>query len=99
VNRVELFHLFPDVALPQGNIDHRRLDVGVAHGFHDCEGIRTRHGHLRSEGVAKPMNANVGDASAFAGAFQIPEAGGIFSGTTAARLAAQFDPFWPGLTH
>jgi len=50
-NPVELLHLLPDVALPEGHVDHRRLDVGVAHRFHDSERVRTRHGHLRPEGV------------------------------------------------
>ena len=47
-------------------VDHRRLDVGVAHRFHDGEGVGSRHGHLRSKRVAKPVNVNAGDAGAFA---------------------------------
>jgi len=46
--------------------DHRCFDVGMAHGFHDCVGVCTRHGHLRPEGMPKPMDANVGDTRAFA---------------------------------
>ena len=39
------------MALSEGDVDHSRLDVGVAHGLHDGEGIGSRHGHLRPEGV------------------------------------------------
>ena len=41
---VQFLHLLPDVALSQRDIDHRRLDVGVAHGLHDGEWVGTRHG-------------------------------------------------------
>src|SRR3990170_4000032 len=66
-NPIEFLHLIPDVALPEGDVDHRRLDVGVPHCFHDGEGIGAGHSHLRPEGVAKSMNANVGDTRAGAG--------------------------------
>jgi hypothetical protein len=43
----------------------------VAQSLHDGEGVGTSHGHLRPEGVPKPMNANVGDACAFAGHIKV----------------------------
>jgi len=67
---IELLHLLSYVALPQRHVDHRRLDVSVAHGLHDGEWVGSRHGHLRPEGVPKPMNANVGDTRAFTGSVQ-----------------------------
>ena len=69
-DRVELLHLLPDVALPEGHVDHRRLDIGVTHRLHDGEGIGSCHGHLGPERVAQPMNANVGDPGAFTGPIQ-----------------------------
>ena len=64
-NGVQLLHLLPDVVLSERHVDHRRLDVGVSHRLHEGDGIRAGHGHLRAEGVPKPMDANVGDARAF----------------------------------
>ena len=63
---IELLHLLSYVALPEGNVNHRRLDIGVSHCLHDGEGVSSRHGHLRPERVAQPVNANVGDTRAFA---------------------------------
>jgi hypothetical protein len=49
-DRIQFLHLFLYMALPEGRIDHRRLDVGVAKYLHDVEGIDSRHGHLRPKG-------------------------------------------------
>jgi hypothetical protein len=38
---VEPLDLLPYVALPQRHVDHRRLDVGMAHGLRDGEGVGT----------------------------------------------------------
>lgn len=59
LDRVQPLHLIPDVALPQRDIDHRRLDVLVSHRFLDGERVRPGHGHLLSEGVAAPQDVNL----------------------------------------
>lgn len=61
-NSVELLYLLSHVALPEGHIDHRRLDICVAHRFHDGKGVRPRHGHLLPEGVAESVDVNSHDA-------------------------------------
>ena len=38
-DRVQLLDLLPYVTLPEGNVNHRRLDVGVSHRLHDGEGV------------------------------------------------------------
>src|SRR3990170_2067577 len=60
---VQPLHLLPDVALPEGHADHRRLDVGVPHRLHDCEGIGPRCVDLGSERAAHMRVAHFGPKS------------------------------------
>ena len=61
---VELLDMVADVRFPEGPLDHRRLDVGVAHGFHYGEWIGARHGYLLSKGVAQAVDSNSQDVYA-----------------------------------
>jgi hypothetical protein len=58
LDHVEFFHLFPYVALPEGHVDHRRLNVSMPHGLHDGKGISPSHSHLRAESMPEPVDVN-----------------------------------------
>ena len=63
---IEFLHLLTEVTLTKRHVDHRRLDVGMTHGFHDGEGVCTRHGHLGAEGMPETVDMNVRDSCAAA---------------------------------
>lgn len=69
-NPVELLHLLLYVRFGDVYLDHRCLDILVPHRILDGERVGARHGHLRTEGVQKPVDVNARDADTFADAGQ-----------------------------